>query len=53
MARPRTPEVTVDVVIELEDRAGRPVVLVRRGHPPLGHALPGGDVAVLFHNLMY
>ena len=46
MPRPRTPEVTVDVVIELEDRAGRPVVLVRRGHPPLGHALPGGFVDI-------
>jgi len=46
MPRPRTPEVTVDVVIELEDRAGRPVVLVRRGHPPLGLALPGGFVDI-------
>ena len=46
MPRPRTPEVTVDIVIELEDRPGRPVVLVRRGHPPPGHALPGGFVDV-------
>jgi 8-oxo-dGTP diphosphatase len=46
MPRPRTPEVSVDVVIELADRPGRPIVLVRRDHPPLGHALPGGFVDV-------
>ncbi|HEU5468254.1 MAG TPA: NUDIX hydrolase [Steroidobacteraceae bacterium] len=36
----------MDLIIELEDRAGRPIVLVRRGHPPPGHALPGGFVDV-------
>ena len=46
MPRPRTPEVAVDLVIELEDRPGRPVVLIRRGRPPPGHALPGGFVDV-------
>ena len=46
MARPRTPEISVDVVIELEDRPGRPIVLVRRGSPPAGHALPGGFVDI-------
>jgi len=46
MARPRTPEVSVDLVIELEDRPGRPVVLIRRGRPPPGHALPGGFVDI-------
>jgi 8-oxo-dGTP diphosphatase len=46
MPRPRTPEVSVDLVIELEDRPGRPVVLMRRGHPPHGHALPGGFVDI-------
>jgi 8-oxo-dGTP diphosphatase len=46
MPRPRTPEVVVDLVIELEDRPGRPIVLIRRGHPPLGHALPGGFVDI-------
>ena len=46
MARPRTPEVTVDLVIELEDRPGRPIVVIRRGHPPPGHALPGGFVDI-------
>jgi 8-oxo-dGTP diphosphatase len=46
MPRPRTPEVAVDLVIELADRPGRPVVLIRRGHPPTGHALPGGFVEI-------
>jgi 8-oxo-dGTP diphosphatase len=46
MPRPRTPEVAVDLVIELTDRPGRPVVLIRRGHPPAGHALPGGFVEI-------
>ena len=46
MPRPRTPELTVDLVIELEDRPGRPVVVIRRGHPPPGHALPGGFVDI-------
>ena len=46
MPRPRTPEVAVDVVIELEDRPGRPVVLIRRRNPPAGHALPGGYVDI-------
>ena len=46
MPRPRTPEVVVDLVIELEDRPGRPIVLIERGHPPPGHALPGGFVDI-------
>lgn len=46
MPLPRTPPLTVDVVIELEDRPGRPIVLVERGHPPPGFALPGGFVEV-------
>jgi 8-oxo-dGTP diphosphatase len=46
MPRPLTPAVAVDLVIELEDRPGRPVVLIRRRHPPAGHALPGGFVDV-------
>jgi 8-oxo-dGTP diphosphatase len=44
MALPRTPAVTVDVVIELHDRPGRPIVLVERRNPPPGWALPGGFV---------
>jgi 8-oxo-dGTP diphosphatase len=46
MPRPRTPEITVDLVIELEDKPGRPIVVIRRGHPPRGHALPGGFVDI-------
>lgn len=46
MSRPRTPEVTVDIVIELEDRPGRPVVLIRRDREPVGYALPGGFVEI-------
>lgn len=46
MALPRTPSLTVDVIIELVDRPGRPVVLVERRHPPPGHALPGGFVEI-------
>ena len=39
--RPKTPEVTVDAIIEFEDRR---VVLVERRFPPKGWALPGGFV---------
>lgn len=46
MARPLTPALTVDVVIELVDRPGRPIVLIERRNPPAGHALPGGFVDV-------
>lgn len=46
MARPQTPALAVDVVIELTDRPGRPIVLIERRHAPLGHALPGGFVDV-------
>jgi 8-oxo-dGTP diphosphatase len=46
MPAPPTPPVTVDVVIELRDRPGRPVVLIRRRNPPPGWALPGGFVDV-------
>ncbi len=46
MPRPRTPEIAADIVIELEDRPGRPIVIIRRARPPLGHALPGGFVDI-------
>lgn len=46
MPRPRTPEVAADIVIELEDRPGRPIVVIVRANPPLGHALPGGFVDI-------
>lgn len=39
--RPKTPEVTVDAIIE---SPGGAIVLVERRFPPLGWALPGGFV---------
>ena len=44
MPRPVTPLLTVDVIIEMMDRPGRPVVLIERRNPPPGWALPGGFV---------
>jgi 8-oxo-dGTP diphosphatase len=46
MTRPTTPDLAVDVIIELEDRPGRPIVLIERRFPPAGHALPGGFVDI-------
>lgn len=39
-ARYKNPKLTVDIIIEMNDG----IVLVRRKHPPLGWALPGGFV---------
>jgi 8-oxo-dGTP diphosphatase len=46
VGRPETPLLTVDAVIELVDRPGRPIVLIERANPPHGFALPGGFVDV-------
>lgn len=46
MPAPQTPLLTVDIIIELIDRPGRPVVLIERKHEPLGWALPGGFVDI-------
>jgi 8-oxo-dGTP diphosphatase len=46
MPAPQTPVVAVDIVIELLDRPGRPIVLIERKHEPLGWALPGGFVEI-------
>ena len=46
MPRAVTPALTVDLIIELVDRPGRPIVLIERRHPPPGHALPGGFVDI-------
>lgn len=43
MPRPETPLLTVDVIIELQDRPGH-IVLIERRNAPLGLALPGGFV---------
>jgi 8-oxo-dGTP diphosphatase len=46
MSRPVTPLLTVDIIIEMRDRPGRPIVLIERKYPPHGWALPGGFVDV-------
>ena len=46
MTRPETPLLTVDIIIELKDRATRPVILIERKYEPLGWALPGGFVDI-------
>ncbi len=46
MPRPETPSLTVDIIIAMRDRPGRPLVLIQRRYPPLGWALPGGFVDV-------
>jgi 8-oxo-dGTP diphosphatase len=46
MPAPKTPALTVDIIIELRDRPDVPVVLIRRKNPPHGWALPGGFVDV-------
>jgi len=44
--KPVTPLITVDIIIEMSDRPGRPIVLIERKHPPYGWAVPGGFVDV-------
>lgn len=46
MPAPATPALTVDIIIELADRPGRPIVLIERKHAPHGWAIPGGFVDV-------
>lgn len=46
MARPITPPIAADIIIELGDRPGRPVVFIERLNPPHGWALPGGFVDI-------
>lgn len=46
MPVPKTPPLAADIVIELVDRPGRPILLIERKHPPHGWALPGGFVDV-------
>ena len=46
MTVPVTPLLAADVIIELKDRPGRPIVLIRRKNPPYGWAIPGGFVDV-------
>jgi len=46
MAVPVTPLLAADIIIELADRPGRPIVLIDRKNPPYGWAIPGGFVDV-------
>lgn len=46
MARPITPPVAADAIIELIDQPDRPIVLIERKNPPFGWAIPGGFVDV-------
>jgi len=46
MPRPVTPLLAADVIIELVDRPGRPIVLIGRRNRPPGWAIPGGFVDV-------
>lgn len=46
MARPQTPSLTVDIIIELNDQTGSSVILIERKFPPYGWALPGGFVDI-------
>ena len=46
MARPVTPLIAADTIIELTDQPGRPIVLIERVNPPYGWAIPGGFVDV-------
>lgn len=46
MTLPITPVLAADIIIELIDRPGSPIVLIERRNPPYGWALPGGFVDV-------
>ncbi len=46
MARPITPGLAADTIIELADRPNRPIVLIERLFEPFGWAIPGGFVDV-------
>lgn len=46
MARPVTPLLAADILIELLDYPQRPFILIERAFPPYGWAVPGGFVDV-------
>jgi len=46
MAKPVTPLIAADILIELIDHPQRPFVLIERKFPPYGWAVPGGFVDV-------
>ncbi|MBF0359063.1 MAG: NUDIX hydrolase [Magnetococcales bacterium] len=41
-----TPYLSADIIIELLDYPGRPIVLIERKNPPHGWAVPGGFIDV-------
>ena len=46
MARPITPQIAADAIVELIDLPGRPIVLIERLYLPFGWAIPGGFMDV-------
>lgn len=46
MPVPKTPLLATDIIIELTDRPGQPIVLIERKNAPHGWALPGGFVDI-------
>ncbi|MCX7097087.1 MAG: NUDIX hydrolase [Methylococcales bacterium] len=46
MPKPITPLLAADIIIELTDFPGHPIVLIERAFPPYGWAIPGGFVDV-------
>jgi 8-oxo-dGTP diphosphatase len=46
MYKPVTPLLAADIIIELTDLPGRPIVLIERANLPYGWAIPGGFVDV-------
>jgi len=45
-AKPQTPSLAADAIIELIDRPARPIVLIERKNPPHGWAIPVGFVDI-------
>ncbi len=41
-----TPHIAADIIIEMVDRPGRPILLIERRNPPYGWAIPGGFMEV-------
>jgi 8-oxo-dGTP diphosphatase len=46
MARPVTPQLTADVIIEMPLLDDKPIILIERKYEPYGWAIPGGFVEV-------
>mgnify|MGYP001811889350 FL=1 len=46
MAKPVTPSITADVIIEMPMLDDKPIVLIERKYEPYGWAIPGGCVEI-------